>query len=76
MIPTELAELAADNGPSFLFALVLLYELRDIRKSRREERQGWQEVLQNNTEAMKDLKREVRRLRPRRPARTDGGKDE
>jgi hypothetical protein len=76
VIPPELAEAAAGHGPSFLFALVLLYELRDIRKSRRQEREGWQEVLQNNTEAMRDLKREVQRLRPRQPARTDGGKDE
>lgn len=65
---TALLELAAQHGFNAVLVLVLLYELRDIRKARREERTGWREALDNNTEAL-------RRLANQQSLRADGGDD-
>lgn len=66
---TALVDVAARHGPSFVLALLLLYELRDTRAMFREERQNWRETVENNTEALRELKRS-------RGYRTDGGRDD
>lgn len=64
---SALLDAAARHGPSFVFALLLLYEVRDMRSMFREERQNWRETVENNTEALRELK-------DSRPFRADGGR--
>lgn len=63
---STLLDAAATHGPSFVFALLLLYEVRDMRSMFREERQNWRKTVDNNTEALRELK-------DSRPFRADGG---
>jgi hypothetical protein len=63
MLDPALLEVASTHGPSFLFAMVLLYELRDIRQARKEERENWREALENNSEALRELKEATRSTR-------------
>lgn len=66
---SALLDAAARHGPSFVFALLLLYELRDSRSMFREERQNWRETVENNTAALRELKSSRR-------YRADGGRDD
>lgn len=66
---SALLDAAATHGPSFVFALLLLYEVRDMRSMFREERQSWRKTVDNNTEALRELKNS-------RPFRADGGQED
>lgn len=56
-------------------AFVLIFrQYRDERDQRREEREQWRKQIEELTEVMRGLRREVS-TRPERSLRTDGGDD-
>jgi hypothetical protein len=71
----DVATLISELGFPIALVVYLLYDHRQIRQQRREERQSWRGALVENTAAIRSLREELARLREHADVErvTDGG---